>query len=319
MTPAVLGAALGAVLAVGALLTVSRVAAIRRTSLSVRVLPYIQHVPRPGQRSTQTPVDVTAAGAVSPGAAARAIVAPLLDRAGATVGRVLGGSASVRRRLDRAGLDVDVQEFRVSQVLWGLGGFAAAATWQVLTALSGGGSLLSGVVLCLCGFVVGVVLCDRRLTQRAVEREREVLVEFPVVAELLALAVASGEGPVAALDRAVRRSSGAWADELGRVLAQVRTGVPVAAAFESLGERTDVPAVTQFARGVAVSVDRGTPLADVLHAQAADVREAGKRALIESAARREVFMLAPVVFLVLPVTVIFALYPGLVGLRLVAP
>ncbi len=63
----------------------------------------------------------------------------------------------------------------------------------------------------------------------------------------------------------------------------------------------------------------GTPLADVLHAQAADVREAGRRALIESAARREVFMLVPVVFLVLPVTVLFAFYPGLVGLRLTTP
>ena len=40
---------------------------------------------------------------------------------------------------------------------------------------------------------------------------------------------------------------------------------------------------------------------------------------LESAARREIYMLAPVVFLVLPVTVVFAFYPGLVGLRLTAP
>ena len=62
------------------------------------------------------------------------------------------------------------------------------------------------------------------------------------------------------------------------------------------------------------SLERGTPLADVLHAQAADVREAGRRALIESAARREVLMMVPVVFLVLPVTVLFALFPGLISI-----
>ena len=67
------------------------------------------------------------------------------------------------------------------------------------------------------------------------------------------------------------------------------------------------------------AVERGTPLADVLHAQAADVREAGRRELIESAARREVLMMVPVVFLVLPVTVLFAFWPGVVGLSLVAP
>ena len=60
---------------------------------------------------------------------------------------------------------------------------------------------------------------------------------------------------------------------------------------------------------VATAVERGTPLADVLHAQAADDREAGRRELIESAARREVLMMVPVVFLVLPVTILFAFSP----------
>ncbi len=51
----------------------------------------------------------------------------------------------------------------------------------------------------------------------------------------------------------------------------------------------------------------------MLHAQAADVREAGRRELIETAARKEVLMMVPVVFLVLPVTVLFAFWPGVVG------
>jgi tight adherence protein C len=69
---------------------------------------------------------------------------------------------------------------------------------------------------------------------------------------------------------------------------------------------------------VAVAVERGTPLAEVLRAQAVDVREAGKRALLESAGRREIGMMIPVVFFVLPVTVVFALFPGFYGLQLVA-
>jgi tight adherence protein C len=80
-----------------------------------------------------------------------------------------------------------------------------------------------------------------------------------------------------------------------------------------------LPIVARFAQGVSVAVERGTPLADVLHAQAADVREAGRRELIETAARREVLMMVPVVFLVLPVTVLFAFWPGVVGLHLTTP
>jgi tight adherence protein C len=52
----------------------------------------------------------------------------------------------------------------------------------------------------------------------------------------------------------------------------------------------------------------------VLRAQAVDVREAGKRGLLESGGRKEIGMMVPVVFLVLPVTVVFALFPGIVGL-----
>lgn len=140
--------------------------------------------------------------------------------------------------------------------------------------------------------------------------------EFPVVADLLALAVAAGESPVAGLERILRTLDGALADELATVLGDVRTGRTVPAAFEALASRTGVASIARFAEGLAVAVDRGTPLVDVLHAQAADVREAARRALLEAGGRKEILMMIPVVFLVLPVTVVFAFYPGLVGLRL---
>ena len=75
-------------------------------------------------------------------------------------------------------------------------------------------------------------------------------------------------------------------------------------------------AVRRFADAFVVALERGTPLADVLRAQAADARDAARRELTERAARREVLMLLPVVFLVLPITVVFALFPGFWGLSL---
>jgi tight adherence protein C len=174
-------------------------------------------------------------------------------------------------------------------------------------------------LLCAAGFGAGVVLRDNHLSSQVKQRERRVVAEFPVVAELLSLAVAAGEGPVAALDRVCRRSRGDLSADLERVLAAVRLGEPVGTAFDALAARTGVPVVARFAQGVAVAVERGTPLADVLHAQAADVREASRRDLIETAARKEVFMMVPVVFLVLPVTVLFAFFPGVIGLSLTVP
>ena len=77
--------------------------------------------------------------------------------------------------------------------------------------------------------------------------------------------------------------------------------------------RTSLPPLARFVDGVAIAVERGTPLAEVLRAQAVDVREAGKRALLEAGGRKEIAMMVPVVFLVLPVTVLFALFPGFYG------
>lgn len=315
MSGEVVGAVLGGGAAVGSLLVASRAWAARRVPLSSRTDPWLRSVSpavAPG-RPLRPGLD---AGQVS---VVGGVFGPVVRRAADLVESVLGGASGVERRLERSGSLLDRQGFRLEQAQWGLAGLALAAAWQGIGLLSDGGSLLSALLVCVGGFLLGAMARDRRLTSAADERDRQVLHEFPAVAELLALAVASGEGPAGALDRVVARSRGALSEDLARVLADIRTGTPVARAFEEMSAQSAIPAVARFAQGVAVAVDRGTPLADVLHAQAADVRDAGRRTLIESAARREIYMLAPVVFLVLPVTVLFAFYPGLMGLRITAP
>jgi tight adherence protein C len=304
---------LGATAGLGLLLVVARLRAIHRPTLALRVLPYVRDVPRldhpaPMEEPTSSPVS-----------AAAGIFGPALRGAANAVERVLGGASSVRRRLARAALDKTVHDFRVEQVLWGVAGFSLVAAYCLLTTLGGGGDTVSSLLLCSVGFATGILARDTYLTSQVAARERKVTAEFPVLAELLALAVAAGESPVAALDRVVRRSGGELSRDLAGVLASVRTGEPVAVAFDRMAASTGVPSVARFAQGVAVAVERGTPLADVLHAQAADVREASRRELIEVAARKEILMMVPVVFLILPVTVLIAFWPGVIGLHLTTP
>ncbi len=307
------GAALGAILAAGLLLVVARIRVIRRPQLSLRVLPYVRDLPQVGR----TPSLKVASP--SPTTAAAGVFGPLLRSAADGVERVLGGSASVRRRLERAAIEQTVHEFRVEQVLWGVAAFAVAAAYGVVRAVTGSGGTVSSLLLCLVAFALGVIGRDNYLSSQVKTREGRILAEFPTIAELLALAVAAGESPVAALDRVCLRSGGELSRDLAKVLAAVRTGEPVGTAFDAWAAATGQPLVARFAQGIAVAVERGTPLAEVLHAQAADVREAGRRELIEIAARKEVFMMVPVVFLVLPVTVFFAFWPGVVGLNLTTP
>jgi tight adherence protein C len=170
-------------------------------------------------------------------------------------------------------------------------------------------------MLTVIGLGVGVTGADYLLSRRAARREARMLTEFPTVAELLALAVGAGEGAVGALDRVCRLSHGELAGELRRCLADARAGANLPTALQGLADRTGLASLRRFVDGVVIAVQRGTPLADVLRAQAQDVREEGRRALMEAGGRKEIAMMVPVVFLILPVTVLFAVFPGFTFFR----
>jgi tight adherence protein C len=179
-----------------------------------------------------------------------------------------------------------------------------------------GASPAAGTLLVVVGALTGVALRDAVLGHRIHRRSEQILLELPTIAELLALAVAAGEGASGAVERVSQVGSGELARELRRVVADARAGAPLVVALERMADRTGVPALSRFSESVVIAVERGTPLADVLRAQATDVREASRRELMEMGGRKEVAMMIPVVFLILPVTVAFAIFPGLSLLRL---
>jgi tight adherence protein C len=200
-------------------------------------------------------------------------------------------------------------------VLWGAVGGAIGLLLLGFRLLTGVGlpplSLLGAVVV---GVGAGVFGRDYALTRAVRRREEAIALELPTIAELLALAVGAGESPVAALERVTARSSGELSRELRLALAETRAGAPFAVALGGIARRTSLPSLARFVDGVAVALQRGTPLADVLRAQALDVREDGRRVLLEAGGKREISMMVPVVFLILPVTIVFALFPGAVTL-----
>jgi len=313
VTDAVLGAVLGAAVARGLVMVTSRLVATRRPTLESRVAPYIRDVPTVSVSWQPQLASDRASSALM------ALVAPLLRRSADRLERVLGGRESIRRRLERAGSPTTVEQFRLSQVVWALAAFGGAMAVGVLGPAREPGRALPWLLVCIGAGMAGIVARDALLSRHVSAQEERILAEFPVVADLLALAVAAGEGPVAALGRVVASSRGALPDEMAVVLAQSRTGTPIAAALDALASRTGLAVVSRFAEGFAVAIERGTPLVDVLTAQTADVREAAKRSLIETGARKEIAMMVPVVFLIMPVTLLFAFFPGVVGLNLLAP
>ncbi|NMR20833.1 type II secretion system F family protein [Cellulomonas fimi] len=308
MNGPLLGAAVGALGGLGGVLVLWRLSA-RRIRFEDRLAPYLR-----APRSSSALLGGT--DARTPFPTLERLVAPVMSDGIRLVARMGSPTAELRRRLERAGRTESVEQFRAAQVVWGVLGLAGGLVIAlVLVAGRGSSPFVLSLLVLLCG-VLAVLARDHLLTRQVRQREERMLVELPTVAELLALSVGAGEGAVGALERVVRTTHGVLADELARTLADARAGTPLTQALERLADRTGLPALTRFAEGVAVAVERGTPLADVLRAQAQDVREAGRRALMEAGGRKEVAMMVPVVFLILPVTVAFAVFPSLAVLRL---
>ncbi|MBC9956100.1 type II secretion system F family protein [Yimella sp. cx-51] len=299
-----LGALCGLVAALGLALVWQRLPARRTPSLADCIEPYVAQAPRPSKYLGPSDARGGRAGTM------------VLRRIGSIVDSVLGGSASVNRRLERAGSRSSLEDFRAEQALYGCIAALAATLWVSMRVAAGNQSPLTAVLLVLIAAGGGVVLRDQLLTRAAEKRDRQILAEFPAVAELLALAVTAGEGAAAALERVARLSKGELAGELSRCLIDARAGASLPEALQGLADRTGLASLARFVDGIVVALERGTPLADVMRAQAQDARDAAKQELIELGGRRELAMMVPVVFLVLPVTILFAVWPGLAALRL---
>jgi len=287
----------------------------RRPSLPARLAPYLRGLePRRTSLLREEQAPLTRFPTLE------RLLRPVLEEGARITERWLGGSAGVVRRLRHAGLHESLPRFRAEQVLWGLGGFAATTLGAVLLPFLAGRrppaiAVLGGAAF---GLLAGVLGRDWWLTEQVERRQARMLAELPTLADLICLAVTAGEAPRAAIERAVVRARGELSCEFELVLADLRAGMPFTAAMERLASRVPVPQMVRFVDGLVVAVERGTPLADVLRAQAADIREQRRRELIELGGRREVLMLVPVVFLILPVIVLFALYPGFFTLSQIA-
>ena len=293
------GAAAGLLAGLGLLLLASWIAARRPPRLVDRIGPF---------------VGAPTAGTTTRGLGGVPLV--LLELV-----RSPSGPSAERARaiaLQRAGRRATPAEYRLERLAWSalgaLGGLALAA---VLAA--GGSSALGLVILGGCGAAAGWAACDSLLRRDVRARRRTIEAQLPTLADLLALAVAAGASPVPALESAATTMTGPLGSEVTRAVHEVRSGRSIDSALRAMADRIGLASVQRLVDAVLVALERGTPLAEVLRAQAADARAADRRRLMERAGRKDVAMLVPIVFLVLPSVVLVAVYPGLQALRIVVP
>jgi len=158
---------------------------------------------------------------------------------------------------------------------------------------------------------------SRRLLKFSVKRESKfneinVLLEIPDFAAILWFALSAGESLDRSLRIAVSRGNGFVATEFSRLIQRVDHGSLLQHELENLAAESKSEQIRELATKLAVALVNGTPMAELLADFVQSTNSSVRTILLDKAGKNETKMMIPLVFVILPVTVMFAMYPSLV-------
>jgi tight adherence protein C len=284
-------------------------AGVGQQTMAERIAPYLRDV-------SSTAREITRPLVTDPLVIAGYVLTPTARAWVTRIDRMLGGSDTQRPTFLATGRIENFEAFRHHRALRAV---ISAGVGSVAGALAAGVApwgMMAGVALgAVVGAVAAIGVIDYHLRKQARVRAERVSEEFPTVIELLGLALAAGDSLPRALARVSRKAHGELGKEWARVMTQVDLGAPLAETLRASAQRVASERVVAFVEHLAQALDRGAPLAEVVAAHTVDAKADYSRGLVEKAGKAEVRMLVPMVLLILPVTVIFAVYPGIQALQ----
>jgi tight adherence protein C len=226
----------------------------------------------------------------------------------------LANRKSVETRLAQIGKGqvTDYENYRISQLTYSVACCAFATISLTLGFIGFGIFLFLFTSLPL----MIVALTERNLTKKVEKRKSAIETEFPAIVEMLTLAVGAGESPPSALKRITQRAHGHLAQEFSQVVSEVESGNSFTASLDEMSKRLNSPSLRRFVDSLIISILRGTPLVETLSHSVNESRNQERVRLLTAAGKSEISMMIPVVFLILPISILFALYPSLNNLNL---
>ncbi len=178
--------------------------------------------------------------------------------------------------------------------------------------LSGPGRSLPGFAA--LGGATGALGFSMWMTRRRERRAELLRQELPVVADTVALHVVAGESVPTALELFTRAASGVAAAELGYALDRYREGRSLPEALNQATRDTVHDDAARLYTLLGSAHETGGRLADSLAELARDYRAGLARDLTAEGGKRALAVYGPILALMIPVALLFLIYPTLTGL-----
>ncbi len=138
--------------------------------------------------------------------------------------------------------------------------------------------------------------------------------ELPDFAHALGLLLGNGLPVNVALGWLAPRAKGLLAEAFVKVNQNLELGADLVQELEALGKQIPNQQLIELCEKLSVAIVRGAPVSSQVIAHAGAARALLHRQLLKQAGSNETKMLIPVIFLILPVTVLFAIFPSILVL-----
>ncbi|MDQ1661422.1 MAG: tight adherence protein [Blastococcus sp.] len=187
-----------------------------------------------------------------------------------------------------------------------LAGIAGSLGLLVLSAHPG----VLTVLLAVVGTGTCYFLPELLLFSRGQERQDAISLELADTLDQMTIAVEAGLGFESAMARAGQNGKGPLAEELVRTLQDIAVGQPRREAYLAMAERTGVQDLGRFIRAIVQADAYGVSIADVLRAQASEMRLKRRQRAEEKAMQIPVKVIFPLILCILPTLFIVLLGPA---------
>jgi Flp pilus assembly protein TadB len=154
----------------------------------------------------------------------------------------------------------------------------------------------------------------RKLTGSEV-KESEINEELVNILQMLSIMISAGESPMMALWYISQRSVGYIPKLIAQSFSKYESGRNLAQTLEQIAIATGSSQVRRLTNSIQIAIQRGTPILDVLNNQVQSLNKQINLALLKKSGKSEITLLIPVVFLILPVSISFAIWPSIYGLN----
>ncbi len=161
--------------------------------------------------------------------------------------------------------------------------------------------------------IVAWLIPDLYLRYLIIKRQLAIALSIPDMLDLLTVSVEAGLGFDSAVAKVVEKQTGPLAEELRRMLYEIRVGRPRREALRNLSTRTGADYLQSFVAAVIQGDQLGVSISKILRIQSSEIRRQRRQKAEEAAMKAPIKMLLPLIGLVFPTIFIVLLGPALIS------